>query len=61
MNVTVGGLKEREADDPAYADYWLLLQHISGVEWEVPVTKAELTGMLPWIPKEIKALLNERK
>lgn len=56
MNVTVGGLKPREADDPEYADYWLLLQHISGVEWEVPVSKAELEKIQPWLPKEIRAL-----
>jgi len=42
MNLTVSAIKLRSASDPAYADFWLLLEHVSEVSWEVPVTKEEL-------------------
>ena len=56
MNVTVSRVGSREANDPEYADYWLLLEHISGVSWEVPVTKTELEQLQPWLPKGLRTL-----
>jgi len=56
MNLTASRLIPREAKDPKHADYWLILEHISGVLWEVPVTKAELEKLQPWLPKELRTL-----
>ena len=54
MNLTVSGILLRSADDPDYADFWLDLEHISGVRWEVPVTKEELQRLKPWLPKQLR-------
>lgn len=54
MNVTVSMIRPREAGDPEHADYWILLEHVSHVSWEVPVTKAELEKMQPWLPKGLR-------
>lgn len=56
MNITVSRLAKREDKDPEGADYWLLLEHVSGVSWEVPVSKAELETLQPWLPKALKGV-----
>jgi hypothetical protein len=54
MNLTASILKRREPGDPDYADYWLVLEHVSEVEWEVPLSKAELEKIRPWLPRELR-------
>ena len=53
MNFTVSSVEWR--GDGA-ADYWLVLEHISGVSWEVPVSRAELEKLQPWLPKALRTL-----
>ena len=59
MNLTVSALIVRSEGDPKYADFWLRLEHISDVSWEVPVTKAELQKMKPWLPKDLRERVPE--
>jgi hypothetical protein len=54
MNLTASILKRREPNDPDYADYWLVLEHVSGVSWEVPLTRAELKEIRPWLPRGLR-------
>lgn len=54
MNLTASILKRREPNDPDYVDYWLTLEHISEVRWEVPLSKVELENIRPWLPKELR-------
>lgn len=55
MNVSVDYIRPRVADDPGDADYMICLSQISGIRWEVPVTKEELEKMQPWIPKTLRS------
>ena len=55
MNLTVSAILLRSPDDPKYADFWLRLEHVSDVSWEVPVTKAELQKLKQWLPKDLRA------
>lgn len=54
MNLTVGAILLKSPGDPAYADFWLRLEHVSGVSWEVPVTKEELQELKQWLPRQLR-------
>lgn len=54
MNLTVSRITPREAGDPEYVDYWILLEHVSEVSWEVPVSKVELENLQPWLPRQLR-------
>jgi len=56
MNITVSSVERRGDGTPEHADYWLTLEHISGVSWEVPVSRAELEKLQPWLPKALRTL-----
>jgi len=51
MNISVDYVRARRDGDPPGADFMIALAHISGVEWEVPVTDVELGKLQPWLPK----------
>jgi hypothetical protein len=59
MNLTVSAILFRSTGDPDYADFWLRLEHVSEVNWEVPVTKEELQKLKPWLPKQLKERVPE--
>lgn len=54
MNVSVDYIRPRMVDDPGDADYMIAISQISGIRWEVPVTKEELEKLQPWIPKDLR-------
>ena len=54
MQVTVNRLKQRKDSDPNGADYWLEIEQMSGVVWDVPLTKEELKKIEPHLPKWLR-------
>jgi len=54
MNIAVDYVRPRRHGDPPGADFMIALAHISGVEWEVPVTDVELGKLQPWLPKNMR-------
>ena len=54
MNLTVSTLIRGKPNDPEYSDYWLVLDHVSEVEWVVPLSKAELEKIRPWLPRGLR-------
>lgn len=54
MNVSVCYIDSRPRPEDPKADYWIGLSQISGIRWEVPVTKEELEKLQPWLPKALR-------
>jgi len=54
MNIAVDYVRPRRDGDPPRADFMIALAHISGVEWEVPVTDVELGKLQPWLPRDMR-------
>uniref|UniRef100_A0A6M3M1D6 Uncharacterized protein n=1 Tax=viral metagenome TaxID=1070528 RepID=A0A6M3M1D6_9ZZZZ len=66
MQVEVSGIKQRESDDPEYADFWLTLtvynyhtvRH-AWIQWEVPLSREELETLKGKLPKSIAKKADE--